>query len=230
MILDAMPPFHPDLAVAESRDHHRILQSGQPPPADRLLDRGRRVRRKFGPRPAPARRQYAPRRTHRPVGVAPDPLGDVSARVEHVGSTAVEGLAAKPIVDIMVGLEDFSLADGLVPKVEALGYEYVKKFEEVMPFRRFFTKERDGARTHQIHVVAVGCEFWERLILFRDFLRKNPEIAAKYASLKKELAGREWGDVDEYADAKTEFVRGIEEEASGSKRKRETQRRHGGPG
>jgi GrpB-like predicted nucleotidyltransferase (UPF0157 family) len=140
-------------------------------------------------------------------------LGDVSARVEHVGSTAVEGLAAKPIVDIMVGLEDFSLADGLVPKIEALGYEYVRKFEEVMPFRRFFTKEQDGVRTHQIHMVAVGCEFWERLLLFRDFLRRNPEVAEKYASLKKELAGREWGDVDEYADAKTEFVRGIEEEA-----------------
>ena len=140
-------------------------------------------------------------------------LGDVSARVEHVGSTAVRGLAAKPIVDIMVGLEDFSLADGLVSKIEALGYEYVRKFEEVMPFRRFFTKEMDGVRTHQIHMVAVGGEFWERLLLFRDFLRQNPEVAAKYASLKKELAGREWGDVDEYADAKTEFVRGIEEEA-----------------
>jgi GrpB-like predicted nucleotidyltransferase (UPF0157 family) len=140
-------------------------------------------------------------------------LGDVSASVEHVGSTAVEGLAAKPIVDIMVGLEDFSLADGLVPKIEALGYEYVRKFEEVMPLRRFFTKERDGVRTHQIHMVAVGCEFWERLLLFRDFLRRNPEAAAKYASLKKKLAGREWGDVDEYADAKTEFVRGIEERA-----------------
>jgi GrpB-like predicted nucleotidyltransferase (UPF0157 family) len=140
-------------------------------------------------------------------------LGEVSARVEHVGSTAVRGLAAKPVVDIMVGLEDFSLADGLVPKVEALGYEYVRKFEEVMPFRRFFTKERGGVRTHQIHMVEVGGEFWVRLLLFRDFLRRNPEVAAKYASLKKELAGREWGDVDEYADAKTEFVRGIEEEA-----------------
>lgn len=140
-------------------------------------------------------------------------LGDISARIEHVGSTAVEGLAAKPIVDVMVGLEDFSLADGLVPKVEALGYEYVRKFEEVIPLRRFFTKEREGVRTHQIHMVAVGGEFWERLLLFRDFLRQNPEAAAKYASLKKELAGREWGDVDEYADAKTEFVRGVEEEA-----------------
>jgi GrpB-like predicted nucleotidyltransferase (UPF0157 family) len=148
-------------------------------------------------------------------------LGDVSARVEHVGSTAVEGLAAKPIVDIMVGLKDFSLADGLVPKVEALGYEYVRKFEEVMPFRRFFKKERDGVRTHQIHMVAVGCEFWERLLLFRDFLRRNPEVAAKYASLKKELAGREWGDVDEYADAKTEFVKEVEEEARRERQREE---------
>src|SRR5215212_10965718 len=88
-------------------------------------------------------------------------LGGVAARVEHVGSTSVVGLAAKPVIDIMVGLEDFSLADSLVPKIEALGYEYVQKYEAVMPFRRFFLKDREGVRTHQIHMVGIGTEFWE---------------------------------------------------------------------
>lgn len=140
-------------------------------------------------------------------------LGRVAAQIEHVGSTAVVGLVAKPIIDVMIGLEDFSLADQLVPEIEALGYEYVQKYETVMPFRRFFTKERAGARTHQIHMVGIGTEFWERLILFRDYLRRNGEAAARYAALKQELAARDWTDVNEYADAKTEFVRKIETEA-----------------
>jgi GrpB-like predicted nucleotidyltransferase (UPF0157 family) len=140
-------------------------------------------------------------------------LGDVPARIEHIGSTAVAGLAAKPIIDMMVGLEDFSIADEVVPKIEALAYEYIQKYEAVMPFRRFFIKEREGTRTHQIHMVGIGSEFWERHILFRDYLRGNPKVAEQYASLKKELAEREWSDVNEYADAKTEFIRKIENEA-----------------
>lgn len=140
-------------------------------------------------------------------------LGDVSSQIEHIGSTAIDGLAAKPIIDIMVGLEDFSVADDLVPRVEALAYEYIKKYEAVMPFRRFFIKEQNGIRTHHIHMVEIGSEFWERHILFRDYLRQNPHVATNYASLKKELAEREWKDVNEYADAKTEFIRDIEDEA-----------------
>jgi GrpB-like predicted nucleotidyltransferase (UPF0157 family) len=140
-------------------------------------------------------------------------LREVPSQIEHIGSTAVAGLAAKPIIDIMVGLEDFSIAERVVPKIEALTYEYIKKYEETMPFRRFFIKEQEGIRTHQIHMVAIGSEFWERHILFRDYLRQNASVAAKYASLKKELAEREWTDVNEYADAKTEFIRKIESEA-----------------
>lgn len=142
-------------------------------------------------------------------------LAEIPAQIEHVGSTAVVGLAAKPIIDVMIGLEDFSIADSLVPRIEALAYEYIQKYEAVMPYRRFFIKGHDGIRTHQIHMVGIGGEFWQRLILFRDYLRQNPVVAEQYASLKKELAGREWEDVNEYADAKTEFIRGIEMEAEG---------------
>ncbi len=142
-------------------------------------------------------------------------LVEASAEVEHIGSTAVVGLAAKPVIDIMVGLPDFSVADKLVPTIEALGYEYIKKYEDEMPFRRYFVKDRDGVRTHQIHMVEVGGEFWRRHLLFRDYLRQNPETADEYAALKKQLAGREWADVNEYADAKTEFIKGIEGKAEG---------------
>jgi GrpB-like predicted nucleotidyltransferase (UPF0157 family) len=137
-------------------------------------------------------------------------FGEASIKIEHIGSTAVVGLAAKPIIDIMIGLPDFSAADKFVPKIEALGYEYFKKYEAEMPFRRYLAKDSNGVRTHQIHMVEIGGEFWERHLLFRDYLRQNPETANKYAVLKKRLAEREWEDVNEYADAKTEFIKGIE--------------------
>ena len=140
-------------------------------------------------------------------------LGEVSSTVEHIGSTSVNGLAAKPVIDIMIGLPDFSVVDSLVPRIEALGYEYIKKYEDEMPFRRYFVKNSNGIRTHQIHMVEINSEFWGRHLLFRDYLRQNPEMVNKYAALKKQLAEREWEDVNEYADAKSEFIRSIENKA-----------------
>jgi GrpB-like predicted nucleotidyltransferase (UPF0157 family) len=137
-------------------------------------------------------------------------LGEVSMRIEHIGSTSVIGLAAKPVIDIMIGLQDFTSADDLVPLIEASGYEYFKKYEDEMPYRRYFAKNSQKARTHQIHLVELGGEFWERHLFFRDYLRQNPAKAQAYAALKKHLAAREWTDVNEYADAKTEFIKGIE--------------------
>src|SRR5262245_7529580 len=114
-------------------------------------------------------------------------LDGTKMRIEHFGSTSVVGLAAKPIIDMMIGLDDFSLADQLVPKIVGLGYEYIKKYEEIMPFRRFFTKNVGDIRTHHIHMVAIGSEFWERHLLFRDYLRASSETLSRYAAFKKEL-------------------------------------------
>jgi GrpB-like predicted nucleotidyltransferase (UPF0157 family) len=140
-------------------------------------------------------------------------LCEVSAKVEHIGSTAVIGLAAKPIIDIMIGLSNFSVADELVPRIEALSYEYFKKYEDEMPYRRYLAKNLNEIRTHQIHMVEIGSEFWRRHLLFRNYLQQNPEMANEYAALKKQLAEHDWADVNEYADAKTEFIMGIENKA-----------------
>ena len=140
-------------------------------------------------------------------------LGNSFIIIEHVGSTSVVGLAAKPIIDIMIGLPDFSVANNLVPKVEALGYEYVPQYEDEMPYRRYFRKTIAGIKTHHIHMVEIGSEFWERHLLFRDFLSANPGVADEYAALKRRLAELEWDDVNEYADAKTAFIRSIESRA-----------------
>jgi GrpB-like predicted nucleotidyltransferase (UPF0157 family) len=82
-----------------------------------------------------------------------------------------------------------------------------------MPDRRLFTKHQGDTNTHHIHMVGRGSEFWERHLLFRNFLRENPDVANRYAALKKELAQREWQDGNEYAGAKTEFIRNIEAQA-----------------
>lgn len=136
-----------------------------------------------------------------------------SAVIEHVGSTSVPGLAAKPIIDIMVGLPDFAQADSLVPQVQSLSYEYVPQFEVEMPFRRYFRKETAGVRTHHIHMVATSSEFWNRHLSFRDYLRAHANVAAEYAILKRKLAEQEWQDMNAYAASKTEFIRRIEAKA-----------------
>jgi GrpB-like predicted nucleotidyltransferase (UPF0157 family) len=134
--------------------------------------------------------------------------------IEHVGSTAVPGLAAKPIIDIMIGLVDFSIANSLVPPIIALGYDYIAEYEAVMPERRYFQKNMDKKRTHHIHLVEIGSEFWDRLLLFRDYLCMNASAMQEYAKLKKSLATREWQDMNEYAYAKTAFVKDMEKRAA----------------
>ena len=147
-------------------------------------------------------------------------LGEGASEIEHIGGNAVNGLAAKPVIDIMIGLSDFSVADKPVPKIETLSYKYIKKYENEMPLRRYFVKNLNGVRTHQIHMVEINSEFWRRHLVFRDYLRQNPEMANDYAALKKQLARREWADVNEYADAKSEFITGIENKAKKQARRR----------
>ena len=80
-----------------------------------------------------------------------------------------------------------------------------------MPYRRFFTKELDRIRTHHIQMVGFETEFWIRHLSFRDHLRENYEDRDKYLKLKMELAKMDWVDGNQYADAKSEFIKGIEE-------------------
>jgi GrpB-like predicted nucleotidyltransferase (UPF0157 family) len=139
-----------------------------------------------------------------------DKLGDKIVTVEHIGSTAVPGLGAKPIVDILLGVRNIADADGFIPKMEELGYKYRSHFENVMPYRRYFTKPE----RYHVHTVEVTSSFWKRHIQFRDYLQSHDDARDEYYRLKKELAGRDWNDVNDYAYAKTEFVRKIEAIAS----------------
>lgn len=132
--------------------------------------------------------------------------------IEHIGSTSIPDLASKPVIDIMIGVPSLEIADELCIKpIKALGYTYVPEYEEHAPERRYFKKLNiENVHTHHIHLVEYGSPWWQRIIHFRDYLRSHPEIAKEYAELKKTLSAK-FIDTNEYANAKTEFVKNIEE-------------------
>jgi len=136
------------------------------------------------------------------------------AVIEHIGSTAIPGLCAKPIIDILIGVASLARINEAVPQIEALGYEYISAYEDQMPYRRFFRKWNNGIRTHHIHMVEEKSTFWNRHLSFRDYLRAHHDIAAQYGELKRALAEKEWDDMNDYADAKTAFIRDVEKRAA----------------
>jgi GrpB-like predicted nucleotidyltransferase (UPF0157 family) len=131
------------------------------------------------------------------------------ARIEHIGSTAVPGLGAKPIIDLMLGARELSDIEAVIPAIESLGYEYVPRHEAEMPERRFFRKEKRGRRTHHLHAVEFDGAFWRDHLLFRDFLRSHADVARAYCELKVDLAGRFFSDREAYMDGKDPFIKRV---------------------
>jgi len=134
---------------------------------------------------------------------------DTDATIEHVGSTAIPGLAAKPVIDIMVGLPGLREAETRIADLARRGYEYVPAYEARLPDRRYFRKSCEGAQRSHLHAVVRDGAFWRRLLLFRDHLRRHPDVAADYLALKRRLA-REYGaNRLGYAEAKDSFVAAV---------------------
>ena len=129
-------------------------------------------------------------------------LGERVMRLEHVGSTSVPGLGAKPIVDMVLEIADSADEPQYVPALEAAGYELHIREPEWHEHRMF--KGRSGGV--YLHVFSAGCPEVSRMMRFRDWLRGNAEDRALYERTKRELAQREWSRMQEYADAKTSVV------------------------
>jgi GrpB-like predicted nucleotidyltransferase (UPF0157 family) len=127
--------------------------------------------------------------------------------IEHIGSTSVPDLCAKPIVDVLVGLEELELTDEQIAAMARLGYDYLG--EHGLPGRLFFRKD---PRTHHVHVVEHGGEHWERQLVFRDTLRSDPEERRRYDEFKRRLAA-EGHPRDAYTELKTPFIREVEARA-----------------
>ncbi len=129
-------------------------------------------------------------------------LGENMTNIQHIGSTSVPGLAAKPVIDMLLGLKQIPPFPKQILCLEAIGYSY---FGELgIPGRHYFCKGMP--RTHQIHAVLVDSEFWERHILFRDFLRSHPQAAQRYEEVKRKLAQKFADDRDRYTNSKTPLI------------------------
>lgn len=163
--------------------------------------------------------------------------GFLNPRIEHIGSTSVEGLSAKPIIDIMIGVKDESELNKVPPLLLGKDYVYYEKYNEDMPYRRFFIKLTDvpqnlglpeiirpddeipeklhnhNLRLAHIHTIPVSSEHWLRHIAFRDYLKAHSEVREEYQQLKEELSAKEWLDGNDYNEGKDPFIKREEKKA-----------------
>ena len=143
-------------------------------------------------------------------------MAGAALRIEHVGSTSVPGLAAKPVIDIQVSVASLERLDVHAGPLARLGYNHVP-FGPVDLVYPFFHKPATWPSTHHIHLCVAGSEHERRHLTFRDYLRVHPEIAAEYVEIKLRLAAEHRGATAEsrerYSLAKTEFVRSLLERA-----------------
>jgi GrpB-like predicted nucleotidyltransferase (UPF0157 family) len=123
--------------------------------------------------------------------------------IEHIGSTSVYGLCAKPIIDIMAGVTSLAASEPAKAALREHAYQYSEYRADVM---HWFCKPSSAARTHHLHLIPYGSPLWHERLAFRDLLRGNSKLADEYAALKQELAGRFELDREAYTDAKLPFI------------------------
>jgi GrpB-like predicted nucleotidyltransferase (UPF0157 family) len=137
-------------------------------------------------------------------------FGDVILAIEHVGSTAIPGIPAKPIIDIDIGVESLDVAQAMKDRFSRIGYEhrpYVpgKSFGD-MAEQELYVRGSEESRTHYVHVTVYGSDYWNRALLFRDYLRQNACRAQEYAALKTRLAQENPEDRSAYTRGKGDFI------------------------
>lgn len=132
-------------------------------------------------------------------------LGEKALLLEHVGSTSVPGLSAKPVIDLVLAVADSADESAYVPSLETEGFVFRFREPEWYEHRLLRTPEVAG----NLHVFSEGCEEIGRMTAFRDRLRASEADRKLYEQTKQELAARAWGSVQDYADAKSEIVAGI---------------------
>jgi GrpB-like predicted nucleotidyltransferase (UPF0157 family) len=144
-------------------------------------------------------------------------FGEDVVEIHHIGSTAIPGIHAKPIIDVLVEVQDIGGIDALNYAMIERGY--LPKGEFGIHGRRFFIKGTEEDRTHHIHMFQTGNPEFERHLAFRDYLRAHPEEAEAYSRLKQELARRFPHDADSYMDGKNDWIKETERKAKAWKNK-----------
>lgn len=132
-------------------------------------------------------------------------LGSMILGIQHVGSTSIPGMVAKPIVDIAIAVDDFEEARACIPLIERLGYEY--RAELGIPHRHYFTK--GNPRLFHIHMNEIESREWQDQLLFRDYMRRNRKLAEEYADLKRQLASQYPHKRGAYLDGKADFIKRV---------------------
>lgn len=135
-------------------------------------------------------------------------LPEVDFEIEHIGSTAIPGLSAKPIIDLLIGIDSLTVAKQFIEPLEKIGYSYWRENPKGWHF--YFVKGLPlvggTGRTHHVHIYEKGHDEFHKRLLFRDYLKAHPEIAKAYSALKSNLADMYTNDREKYTDAKTDFI------------------------
>lgn len=138
-------------------------------------------------------------------------LDEEVVAVHHIGSTAIPGISAKPLIDLLLEVREVERLDDFGPEMVGLGYVAWGEFG--LPGRRFFVKAVDGRRTHHVHAYTTGDPELERHLAFRDYMISHPEDALAYSRLKERLAKEYPTDIEGYMDGKDAFIGEMERKA-----------------
>ena len=145
-------------------------------------------------------------------------VASVIVAVHHIGSTAIPGIFAKPVIDVLMEVNDVMALDRHTSALTDLGYEAMGEFG--ITGRRYFRKDSaGGVRTHQIHAFEAGSPAIERHLAFRNYMIAHPAIARSYSLLKRQLAASHPNDIEAYMDGKDSFIKEHETKAIPCKRK-----------
>ncbi|MCA9123909.1 MAG: GrpB family protein [Planctomycetaceae bacterium] len=140
-------------------------------------------------------------------------LGENSIAAHHIGSTAIPGVVAKPVIDMLIVVADIEAVDRCSENMEAIGYEVMGEFG--IPSRRYFRKDNDtGKRTHHVHVFADGSNHIVRHLAFRDFMKAHPEWATRYSDLKLKLVAANPDSIERYMEGKDGFIKQVDQLAA----------------
>jgi GrpB-like predicted nucleotidyltransferase (UPF0157 family) len=140
-------------------------------------------------------------------------LGDNVIAIDHIGSTAIPTIYAKPIIDILVSVADIAKVDDRNTPMQALGYEVMGEYG--IAGRRYFRKDNEsGIRTHHVHAFTIGSAQINRHLAFRDYMRFHSDDAQRYSDLKQQLAKQCPDNIEGYIDGKDEFIKAIDQKAA----------------
>lgn len=129
--------------------------------------------------------------------------------VEHIGSTSVPGLAAKPVIDVLLGARSLADIEAKIKPLTNIGYTYVSKYERELPMRRYFVKSSATSLRVHLHGVELDSRLWQEHLAFRDALRTDTALRSQYQSLKLHLAQTFADDKSAYSAAKSPFIASV---------------------